>query len=390
MLRGCSVSRRRSARALALICPLILAAQEQTFEASFQHGTEAMRGGQLDDAAANFAKCIASQPKFAESYLNLGLIRLQQGQTEESAGLLRQALKLKPNLRGAELFEGIAEYRLDQYKDAQISLKRAAVLEPSNPEALMWLGISELAIGDAASAVGNLEKASKLKPNNVDILYHLGRAYMQMSKETYEVMYQADPSSWRVHQVLAQSFKDADRLDDAIKECLEAIKVRPAEPGLHQMLGDIYWKQNNLERAEVEFQAELKIDPQDFTAMSKLGTLSVERSKPEIALQLLIAVVQKHPESREAHYQLGRAEAQTGNTDDAIRDFSTAASAKGPIDPEILRNSYYQLAQSYRRAKRLDESRIALNTFARLKQEADAQQDEKLQDKLKRSTESQQ
>jgi hypothetical protein len=48
------------------------------------------------------------------------------------------------------------------------------------------------------------------------------------------------------------------------------------------------------------------------------------------------------------------------------------------------------LAQLYRRAQRPDDSKAALDSFMRLKQEADAAQSQKLQDRLKRSPESQQ
>lgn len=370
--------------------PLTARAQNEAFEAVFQAGTEELRSGQLDRAAADFSKCIAEEPGFAQSYFNLGLIRFQQARFDEAAGLFGKALRLKPGLRGGDLFLGIAEYRLDKFQEAVPALKRAVDEEPSNSEALMWLGISELAVGDASGAVGHLEAASKLKPKDVDILYHLGRAYMQLSKETYERMYQADPKSWRVHEVLAESFKEADRLDDAVKECQIAIQSASSEPGLHQMLGEIYWKQNNLEKAEAEFQSELKIDPQNFTAMYKLASVSIERSKPEIAAGLLKEFLREHPESREAHYQLGRAEAQLGETGAAIHDFTVVTKGSGPVDPETLRQSYYQLAQLYRRAQRLEESRVALDAFARLKQEADADQERKLEDKLKRSTEQQQ
>lgn len=371
----------------ALLYPSFLTAQSQSFEDLFRQGTEASRSGQLDIAAADFTKCIAADPSFAQSYFNLGLIRLQQGRFSDAENLFQKALQLKRGLRGANLFLGISEYRLDKYTQARAALKNAVEAEPSNPDALLWLGIAELAADDPAPAVQHLEQASKLRPDNVDILYHLGRAYMQLSKSTYERMYQTDPKSWRVHQVLAESFEEADRLDDAVKECQEAIGLKPTEPGLHQMLGEIYWKQNNLEKAEAAFEDELKVDPQNFTAMYKLASVSIERSKPEAAAQLLKRVLAEHPESRDAHYELGRAEAQLGETEAAIHDFSTVVKGTGPLDPETLRQSYYQLAQLYRRAQRLEESRVALNEFARLKQQADREQEQKLADKLKRSTE---
>ena len=50
-----------------------------------------------------------------------------------------------------------------------------------------------------------------------------------------------------------------------------------------------------------------------------------------------------------------------------------------------MRQSYYQLAQLYRRQQKPEESRAALDAFLKLKEKADAQQAQNLQDKLRRS-----
>jgi tetratricopeptide (TPR) repeat protein len=369
---------------VALSTALVLSAQTE-FESSFQQGAGALRAGRLDDAAAAFTRSIAANPAFAEPYFDLGLVRLQQNRADDAATLFSKALQLKPGLRGGELFLGIAQCRIDQYEQAAGTLRKAIASEPANSQALLWLGIAELSAGRATQALAPLQKAAQLKPDDADVLYHLGRAYMEMSKDTYQHMYEADPHSWRVHQVLCNSFQQADRLDDAVKECQLAIDSKPNEPGLHLELGEVYWKQNHLEQAEAEFQRELDLNPQDFTAMYKLGAISIERSKPDVGKQLLTRVLEKHPESREAHYQRGRAEAQLGDNQAAITDFAAVISGSGAADPEMNRQSYYQLAQLYRRTQQPEQARLALSSFRRLKEQADLQQQQKLEDKLKRS-----
>ncbi len=351
-------------------------------------GASALRSGQLEVAASNFLECTASSPDVAEAHFNLGLVRLQQGRSADAWDSLSRALKIKPNLRGGNLFLGIAAYRLDRFKESVAALSRATAQEPNNGEAVMWLGMAQLGNGDSGLAVQSLEKASKLKPNDVDIFYHLGKAYMQLSKQTYERMYQADPNSWRIHQVLADSFEQADRLDDAAKESKLALSLKPSEPGLHQQLGEIYQAGNHLEEAEGEFKSELKISPQNFAVMYKLATVLIERSNAREASELLTQVGASHPESRPAHYQLGRAYVQLGDNESAIREFSAVVKGSGSVDAEVERQSYYQLAQLYRRVQRPEEARLALTTFLRLKQDADAQRNQKLEDKLKRSTDS--
>ena len=353
--------------------------------AKFEQGTQAMRAGELDQAAEAFAEITKHAPTFAEAFFNLGLVRVQQGKYTTGVEALNKALALSPKLRGANLFLGIAQYRLNHYPEAIAALKRETSLDPKSAKAYMWLGVSELAADENDAASAALDKAFVLDPNDVDVLYHRGRAHMLVSKDSYEKMYKVAPDSYRIHEVLAQSYAQADRLEDAIKEAKLALAQKPDEPGLHEELADIFWRQNQLESADEEFQNELKVDPENLTAMYKLGVISIERSKPEVAEQLLDAVLQRTPAYVAARYQLGRAEAQLGKTQQAINNFSAVTSHPAHVDTETLRQSYYQLSQLYRRVQKPEESRAALDSFMKLKQQADAEQSQRLQDKMKRA-----
>lgn len=382
------VSRGILAGLLVLFPPFVWS-QARFSEKTFQQGTQAMRDGQLEIAARDFSQVISQAPDFAEAHFNLGLVELQQGHFADAIRSLDRSLTLNPRLRGASLFLGIARYRTNDYAAAIRDLKRASEAEPESAAALMWLGVAQLAAADAGGASASLDKAAALKPNDVDILYHRGRAHMLVSKDSYERMYRADPNSYRVHQVLAQSFVEEDRLDEAVNECKLAISLKEGEPGLHEELGDIFLKQNQLSLAEAEFQNELKIDPESVTAMYKLGLVSLERSKPAVAAELLTEVLRRTPKSADAHYQLGRSEAQLGNIDQAVANFRAAVEVGADGDLETTRQSYYQLAQLYRKQQKPDESKAALDSFIRLKQQADAQQAQRLEDKLKRSAQMQ-
>ena len=370
---------------LALSPPLF--AQESTFEKSFNEGTQAMRTADWSLAAASFTRAAKLLPTSSEAHFNLGLALLQQAHLRAAVSEFDRAVALSPRLKGPHLFLGIAQYRLNNYPAAVAALGKETQIDGHNAKAWMWLGVTQLAAGEADGASASLDKAALLSPNDVDVLYHRGRAHMLVSQESYERMYKADPNSWRVHEALAQSFVEADRLDDAIQECQNALNLRPSEPGLHEELADIYWKQNQLEKAEAAFQEELKIDPESLSSRYKLAVVSLERSKPDVTVALLSQILLESPEYRDAHYQKGRAEAQLGHLDDAIADFNAEVARGQAADPESVRQSYYQLAQLYRRAQKPEESKAALDAFLRLKQQEDASQAQKLQDKLKRSAE---
>jgi tetratricopeptide (TPR) repeat protein len=374
--------------ALAVMAgPVSLCGQSPAFEKSFNDGTVAMRNGEWDAAVISFTQAAKIVPDSAEAHFNLGLAQLSQGHHQEAITSLNRAVVLSPRLRGAHLFLGIARYRMDDYPGAITALSRETQIDGKSAKAFMWLGVAQLAAGDAEAAAIALDKAAQLSPGDVDILYHRGRAHMLVSKESYEQMYKSDPNSWRVHQALAQSFVEADRLEDAAHECQNALTIRPTEPGLHEELADVYWKQNQLDKAESAFQEELKIDPESLSSMYKLAVVSLERSKPEATVSLLTDLLRRAPRYRDANYQKGRAEAQLGQVDAAIKDFKAEVANADPADGESLRQSYYQLAQLYRRAQQPEESKAALESFLRLKQQADAAQSQKLQDKMKQSAE---
>jgi len=371
---------------LIFTLPICLLAQTPAFEKSFTDGTQAMHAGQWTNAVASFTRATEILPTSAEAHFNLGLAQLQNGHLNDAIAAFNRAIRLSPRLKGPHLFLGIARYRTNDYPDAIASLSRETQIDPGNSKALMWLGVAELAAGDAEAAAAALDKAAKLAPADVDILYHRGRAHMLLSKDSYEQMYQADPNSWRVHQALAQSFVEADRLEDAAHECENALKLRPLEPGLHEELADIYWKQNHLDQAEAAFQDELKIDPESISSMYKLAVVSLERSKADVTVELLTELLRRSPNYRDSHYQKGRAEAQLGQINDAIADFKAEVAIADHRDVESVRQSYYQLAQLYRRAQQPEESKAALDAFLRLKQKQDAAQAQKLQDKLGRAS----
>jgi len=373
----------------ALVFPVTVFSQNSQVEKTFRLGTQALRNDHLEEAADDFAKVISDSPAFAEAHYNLGLVRLQQGRFDEAAASITKSLSLRSTLHGANLFLGIAQYRNNDFEEAAQSLTRETKLDRKSADAFLWLGVVELARDNPTAAVASLDKAAALRPKDVDILYHRGRAHMLVSMQDYQNMYEVAPDSWRVHQVLAQSYIEANRLDEAVLECQKALEAKPQEPGLHEALADVYLKKNDLQKAEAEYQSELKISPRSLATMYGLAVVSIDRSKPEVAADLLRQVLEREPGSTNAQYQMGRANALQGKNDEAIHNFAAVVAASRQADPETLRQSYFQLSQLYRRQQQPDESRAALEAFTKLKEQADARQQDRLQDKLRHTPESQ-
>lgn len=325
-----------------------------------------MRRGNLDAAAEGFAAVAKEAPDFAAAHLNLGLVREEQGRHEEAIASFQKALLLNPKLRGANLFLGIAKYRLNRLDEALPILRKETAAYPKDAIAWMWLGVVELALEHAEEAADALDKAAKLAPDNTDILYHRGQAHLLVSRNSYERMFKEDPKSWRVHQVLGEVASEGEHYNDAIYEYLEAIKLAPTQPGLHEELGSAYRNADKMDEAEAAFQRELEIDPHNVLARYKLGVLVLEKGDGPRAKEFIEAALQEKPGLLHADYNLGRLEKLFGN--DAAAAAHLERTTATDSDPEIVQQAWYQLGILYRRLHRTDDSQKAFATFQKLKE----------------------
>jgi tetratricopeptide (TPR) repeat protein len=361
----------RSASFLLAVVPAC-AGQSQNVQmspevaADFHRASEAMRSGDLDAAGDGFATVTKQAPTFAEAYLNLGLVREEQRRHQDAIASFQKALQLKPKLHGANLFLGIAEYRTNQLDPALTALHKETAAYPKDANAWMWLGIVSLEKGLPLEATEALDKAAKLSPNDVDILYHRGRAHLVVSKDSYSKMFQADPKSWRVRQILAEANADADRHVDAIAEYEAAIQLAPREPRLHEELGTEYRSIGKMQEAEDAFRKELEIDPDNVVAQYKLGVLLTEKGNAAQGKQMIQEALKVRPGLRHADYNLGRAEMLLGNDQAALEDFERAT--KADSDQDVLEQAWYQLGTVFRRMHRTQDAQQAFAMFQKFKE----------------------
>ena len=227
-----------------LIAPSCFAQVNDQVAELLHKGKTAFDSGQSAEALSYFTRASVLAPQIAEIKLNIALALKEEEKYPEEIAALQSALSVKPTLKGANLFLGVAYYRLDDYGKATQALKNELRRNPKDAQVLMWLGVVDLAAHNFKSAAAYLDQAAELAPKDADILYHRGRAHLLLSQDSYQKMYQSDPGSWRVHEVLAQAYSTADRQTEAISEYKEAIRLAPEETGLHltersELIGDV-------------------------------------------------------------------------------------------------------------------------------------------------------
>ncbi len=353
-------------------------AQSTSVEDAFRRGALAMRNGRAAEAEAAFREAVRLAPQMPEAHLDLGLALGRDGKLDEAIQSLQTSLRLNPKLSSAHMFLGIFLYQANRQKEASDELKQELALNPDNVEALTWLGTVELAAGNPEQAVGPLDRAAQLKPDDLNILEYRGRAHNLVARDSYARMARIDPGSWHVHRVQAEIYAESDRHADAITEYEAAVKLAPRNPDLFQALGDEYRKTSQLDLAQKAFAQALSLSPRNYIAMYDLGSTDIEQGKYAEGVPLLQTMLASYTNAPVAEYYLGRGLSALNKNAEALKWLQK--SVEDDPTGEVAKRSYYELARLYRKLKQPAASDKALAEYNRLREAADKQSAQQIQD----------
>lgn len=163
----------------------------------------------------------------------------------------------------------------------------------------------------------------------------------------------------------------------AIDELKLAIQEYPAFMLAFNEMGVQYLRLNQLEDADIAFQAALKIDPEAFSAMVNRGITNVMMKRYGEAVPILRKAVKKNDQSAVAHYFLGQALANLGLFNDAEKELLASLT----LGNEQMKEAHRLLAIIY--TSRGEKKQAASELEAYLKVAPDAPDAEKLREKIR-------
>ena len=215
----------------------------------------------------------------------------------------------------------------------------SALLEAGQPDAALK-ALQGLSVTDSASAEAAFWRA---------------RCYEKLATAAYLRLYQADPDSYRVHQLMGDL--EAAKSDDAkaMDEYRAAIALKPSAPNLHYSLGHLLWKDLKVPEARIELEAELAMNPRHAGALNDLGNTYLFEHQPNQALPYLLRALAVNPGNADIHRDLGTAYSELGNLQKAEEHFKIAVS--NDHDGAV----HYKLARVY---QALGEKEKAAREFA--------------------------
>jgi tetratricopeptide (TPR) repeat protein len=150
----------------------------------------------------------------------------------------------------------------------------------------------------------------------------------------------------------------------AILEYQKAVAKAPNIPGVHYALGNAYWKENDLDKAEHEFKEELKLSPENYLATWKVGNIYLSRQQFDQALIYLQKALEQKPDLGQAHRDLAKLYLRTHKPDLAVSQLKMVAE----LDPREA-SAHYLLSQAYRELGRASDQKTEMDLFEKLKKD---------------------
>ena len=225
----------------------------------------------------------------------------------------------------------------------------------SSPELRIEVAGALLEAGRSEDALKILKELPAADSASAEAAYWRARCYEKLATAAYLQLYQANPNSYRLHQLMGDL--EAARGDDgkAIDEYRAAIALKPSVPNLHYSLGHLLWKDLKVPEARAELEAELALNPRHAGALNDLGNTYLLEHQPDKALPYLVRALAADSGNPDIHRDLGTAYSELGDYRKAEEQFKLAISADH--DGSV----HYKLARVY---QALGEKEEATREFA--------------------------
>lgn len=314
-------------------------------------------------------------PASSEAYAHLGLLEARQEHYKDAIPLYLKALALHSTIPGLQLNLGLAYFKAGEMKEALQEfipvLKSTPRSSPNRQRLTILAGMSYYGLAKYAQAAPYLKEASDRDPQNLPLLLALAHSYLwskqyQNVMDTYRKILLLNAESAEADMLAGEALDELKDTPGAIQQFRAAVRADPKMPDVHFGLGYLLWGKRQYQDAAPELQAELDNNPNHAEAMTYLADCNMHLGHPEVAAPLLERAVALDPGIELAHLDLGSIDADAGQLEDALREFTTAAKL-APDDVDV----HWRLGRLYRQMGKKELAQAELEKARGITQAAD-------------------
>jgi len=195
--------------------------------------------------------------------------------------------------------------------------------------------------------------------------------YMQLAQATLKQLNKEAPDSYLSNLVSGQLMTSMEDYDGALAQFKKALEKQPGFRGAHYNIGNIYWLEGKWNEAIAEFKQELGADQFNCLAHWKIANSLLNlREDQRTALSAAQTALQLCPDLAQAHLDLGRLLADSGDYPKAVEHYRRVLQ----LAPEES-TAHFHLATAYRRMGKTEEANAETRILQEMSPKAPAAQD---------------
>lgn len=311
-----------------------------------------------------------------EGWLLMGTLDRMEERLPEAREALHKAASFAAGDRAGSLSLGAAYLRMGEAAPAAGILAPLAAKDPRDVESRRLLARALAASGQPEQAVARLDEASSAAADDPEVAFLLGMEYLWLKKadradRLFERVVAARPIP-QTRILIGRAYRDAGEYDRARTELRAALVQDPGVRRAHYYLGmvalaDAGTGPTRLDLAIAEFREELKLEPRDPLTNDQLGVALLDAERPAEALPALETAVRG--ETRFLYLlHLGRCQLALDQAAPAAASSRRAlelAREQGAGDSEIQK-IHYQLGLALRKLGATEEAATHLAEARRL------------------------
>lgn len=211
-------------------------------------------------------------------------------------------------------------------------------------------------------------------PRDPEILYLATHVYSDLAVRASQELLFTNPGAIQVHQLNAEAQETEGNWKGALSEYRLVLERNPQERGIHFRIGRLILSQpqtaTTLDDAKAEFEAELKIDPENAAAEYVLGEIARQKEQWDDAISHFRKATELDASLGDAFIGLGRSLMGAGHVDQAAAPLAQAVKLQ-PANPTTHYYSALALAKAGRKADADREMALYKETSAKAQQQKD-------------------
>ena len=230
------------------------------------------------------------------------------------------------------VYAALSRVQVGYWKDSETLFRHALAVTRDNWVAHDNLGTALQHAGKIEEAIAQYEQALRIKPHFAEAHYNLGSALGQTG-----------------------------RIPEAIEHLEQALRIRPDYAEAHCNLGLALAQAGRMPEAIGHFEQALRINPDYADAHNNLGLAMMRLGRMPEAIEHLQQALRIKPDFAEAHYNLGLALEKAGRVPEAIQHYEQALRIN-PDDAEVHNNLGLALVQVGRLPEAIAQYQQALQS----------------------------